>query len=128
VDVKTAEGCMNKLKDAGLVKEPERGIFQRRVPREREAPKLEICPPTPNADATPGTGATPILGNSQDASAAVPTVVLGEMAMTLRHMASLLNKIADTLDQSALEFEDRIEAVEKRLSRFRELSAFLKEF
>jgi hypothetical protein len=33
-DLKTATGCLNSLKDAGLVKEPERGLFVQIVPRE----------------------------------------------------------------------------------------------
>jgi hypothetical protein len=33
-DLKTATGCLNSLKDAGIVIEPERGLFRQVVPRE----------------------------------------------------------------------------------------------
>lgn len=123
IDFKTVEGCMNRLKDAGLVKEPERGTFQRIAPREREAPKLQlqVCAapaPEPIAERCPG----PVIeGNA-------PTIVLGEMATTLRRYAGALTSLADELDESAVGMEERIDHAERRLSKFRELSALLKEF
>ena len=121
LDLRTADGCLNRLKDAGLVKEPDRGIYQRVVPHERETIKLEVCrasapPPLPCEVAV----AVPV--------EAVPTVVLGELASALRSQAAMLNAAADEIDKSAIVIEERIDIAERRLSRFRELSALLKEF
>lgn len=138
IDLKTAEGCLNKLKDASLVKEPDRGIFQRIVPREHHEPPRENREQPRDLLRVVDSGRASVAdieAHPVDPAIAPPTVVLGELATTLRKRADALDTLAicfrheaDTLDESALEFEDRIEAVEKRLSRFRELSAFLKEF
>ena len=61
IDFRTIEGCLHRLKDAGLVKEPERGAFQRVMPR-TEAPKvqLQVCSSTGPAPGSP-TPATPLI-------------------------------------------------------------------
>ena len=124
LDLRTADGCLNRLKDAGLVKEPDRGIYQRVVPHERETLKLEVCrasaPPPPPPPPCEVAVAVPV--------DAPPTVVLGELASSLRSQAAMLNAAADEIDKSAIVFEERIDITERRLSRFRELSALLKEF
>lgn len=125
IDMKTAEGCLNSLKDFGLVKEPERGLFQRVVARERETISL---PTDTTADPAPAPRAPvePVLSLIQPEN--TPATVFGEIATTLRARAAELNRMADEIDGAALAFEERIENSEKRVAKFRELSALLKEF
>lgn len=113
VDLRTAEGCIARLKDAGLVKETDRGLFQRVVPRERETISL--------ADVT-----APAIAASV-AVVASPTLALGDLAATLRARATDLNALADQIDTAALCVEERIEAADQRFAKLREFSAFLKD-
>lgn len=108
VDLRTAEGCIARLKDAGLVKETDRGLFQRVTPRERETIGLsEVAEPVTE---------TP-----------TPALVLGDLSAALRARAADLNALADQIDTEALRVEERIEAADKRFAKLREFSAFLKD-
>lgn len=124
IDFRTIEGCLHRLKDAGLVKEPERGAFQRVMPR-TEAPKvqLQVCS-SPGPAPASQTPAAPLIVDAPVA----PTAVLGDLATTVRRCAGELALLADALDESAVNIEERIDAAERRVSKFRELSALLKEF
>lgn len=114
VDLRTAEGCIARLKDAGLVKETERGLFQRITPRERETITLpDVAAPAAEADVA--------------VIEATPTLVLGGLAARLRMRAVELNEIANEIDAAALGVEERVEASEQRFAKLREFSAFLKD-
>ncbi|MBN3839301.1 hypothetical protein [Burkholderia sp. Ac-20349] len=122
VDFRTAQGCLDSLKDAGLIKEPERGAFQRVTPRERETISLpageqSLPPVEPVAPAAIQT----------TADESTPISILGGIASALREQAAELIQIADRIDTAALGIEERVEHSERRLSKFRELSALLKE-
>lgn len=116
VDVRTAEGCIERLKDAGLVKEPERGIFQRVVARERETISL---PSSSTAElAAPTTIEPPV---------AARALALGDLSARLRERATELLALADEIDTEALHVEERIEAAEARVNKFNEFIDFLKK-
>ncbi|MFM0165711.1 hypothetical protein PQR39_35445 [Paraburkholderia sediminicola] len=136
-DLKTATGCLDTLKQCGLVKETERGLFRQVVPRESaliDGVKNDI-PPEARPDFTKHADqfkhecedaldeATQDYGsNPQDTS---PADALGTLAVTLRTKADSLIKMADALETLALDFEQRIEDANKRLERFNQLKALL---
>lgn len=112
VDLRTAEGCIERLKDAGLVKETDRGLFQRVVPRERETITLPSSVVAAVADDAP----------------APQALALGDLSAILRARATDLLKLADDIDNEALRVEERVEAAEQRVAKFREFTNLIKNF
>ncbi|HDR9163629.1 TPA: hypothetical protein QDB28_004033 [Burkholderia vietnamiensis] len=126
VDFRTAQGCLDSLKDAGLIKEPQRGLFQRVMPRERETISLPAsAQAAPSLDPQAREPKITITPPATDES--TPISILGGIASALRTQAAELIQIADKIDTAAIGIEERAEHVESRLSKFRELSALLKE-
>lgn len=142
VDMKTLEGCLASLKDSGLVKEPERGLWQQ--VQARETVKLpEIAEPTPVLTPAARRAALPTV-NPEDAITAnasiklpedehandapkTPAESLGILATSLRLRANALLKMADEIDAEAVRFEDQISAALAKLERFNALRALLTE-
>ncbi|NIE67453.1 hypothetical protein [Burkholderia sp. Ax-1719] len=121
VDVKTAEGILNGLTDCGLVKEVERGLFQRVTPRDT----LSLPGGTPDDAPSQPEADTPV--PEQSAPAPVAGIErLGDLATQLRTMAVSLMATADDLDALALGYEERIEAVEARYAKVREFAALVR--
>jgi len=144
-DLRTVEGCLDSLKNDGLVKEPERGAFQRVAPRVPEtAPAVEKAQPAAEPAAKP---AMIVLGDptgelAEFAAAHAPVpfvdfdpiVMMGEFATTLRgraetltRVAEILNSTADMMELSAVGVMERLEQAEKGVEKFRQLTALLKE-
>jgi len=135
-DMKALEGCLNSLKEAGLVKEVERGLFQRIVPRA----SVPLAVPKLNSDALveekpSGIGdihaTVPV---DRDAVVAAlelepstPADSFGGIATALRLKGQSLIRLADEIESAALVFEQQIEDSEKRLARFNQLKALLTE-
>jgi hypothetical protein len=136
-DLKTVTGCLNSLKEAGLVKETERGLFRQVVPRETPAPIGEHIASLPKVPITAspsftGTLTTTAIAERPEplwtpalAREASPAQTFGVIADGLRIQAAGLLKKADEMDAAALAFEQQIEDANKRLERFNQLKALL---
>lgn len=150
VDMKTATGCLDTLKHAGLVKEIERGLFRQVVPRETVADQIAAAIHIPASapsvaertraeaplEAHPNFSGKITLADAREPKAAEPDPIFGtvgpaesfgDLAVKLRLKAADLTRMADLIDSLALEFEQRIEDNEKKLQRFNALRALLTE-
>jgi len=130
------EGCLNSLKESGLVKETERGLFQQVVPRTA----VQIAVPKLNQDALADEKPSGIgdihatVPVDRDAVVAAlefepctPAESFGGIATALRLKGQSLIRLADEIESAALAFEQQIEDGEKRLARFNQLKALLTE-
>lgn len=123
-DLRIVEGCLNTLKEVGIVKEPSPGSFQ------RVKPKLK-------AEKEPVTMATPPLNPVLSApipKAAVPAPKgkspedkLGDLAASLRSLGGQLIATADLLDDITLEIEDESGAISEELVNLRHLKEALQK-
>jgi hypothetical protein len=124
-DMKTAEGCLNSLKDSGLIKETERGLFQAVVPRE----SITLAGSTSDAPSEQASGlgdihvSIPITCEAEPPR--TPAAQFGDIATGLRLKGQSLIRLADEIDSAALAFEQEIEDANKRLERFNQLKALL---
>lgn len=132
-DMKTLEGCLNGMKDAGLIKEPQRGLWQQVVPRESVKiadASVKTAALTPQAE--PG----PLSAPHEEAALAVPAEAIpqatpaqtfGELAVQLRLRGQALIRMADDIETAALTFEQRLDDMEAKLAKFNQLRALLTE-
>lgn len=144
VDMKTLTGILDSLKDCGLIKEAPRGQFIRVIPREQtpfEALKAneqtndhtltikrEILPGSADGSIKAVTSAEQReLADAAGDPSASPAEKFGDLAVSLRLKANSLMKLADEMDEAALEFEQQVEDSRKRLERFNALRALLTE-
>jgi hypothetical protein len=146
-DLKTATGCLNSLKDAGLVKEPERGLFVQVVPREIPPGVINYVPPpvippeaAPNWSKqempVPSKTVVPLAESRAPAERRSfaelagdpplsPAQKFGDLATSLRLKAQNLIRLADDIDAAALEFEQQVEDATTKLQQFNALKALL---
>lgn len=124
-EMKILEGCLDTLKDAGIVKEKERGLWQQITPREPITLPPEVKSPT--IPLLPATEAAIKFVSTEQAAPESPAESLGDIAERLRMKGQHLIKIADEIDSAALMFEERIETAEAKLTRFNALKALLTE-
>lgn len=102
IDPRIFEGCLESLVDSGLIKEPSRGSFQRiHIPNEE--PKEVPAQPTAKTPAP-----------SADAFAKLST------------LASDLRKMADTIEEVALNMELLSQDTKEELEKLRTLKTLLK--
>jgi hypothetical protein len=142
-DLKTATGCLDTLKQCGLVKETERGLFRQVVPREvgpvattqENAHTLTLRNPgeyihaghlMTQANTLPTAAeARELADQAGDPPEASPARLFGAMAEVLRKQAAGLIEMANDIEAGALAFEQDIEDANKRLERFNQLKALL---
>lgn len=132
-ELKTAEGCLNSLTSAGLVKEAQRGLFQAVVPREPitlpDAPETAFLRVDSSA---PAIARLPVLTDAVTMNVEVvhpanPETTLGDIAVKLRLKAQSLMKMADEIDSAALQFGEQLDGATQKLNRFNALKALLTE-
>lgn len=117
VDPRIMRGCLNSLKDGGLIDEPETGKFKRIEVKEKielkeiEMPALEVV--VTQKQVKQETNKTPLELLSKISSR------LGAVQMSIR-------SIADEIDAAAVEIEDGIQSNEKNVEKLRQLQALLK--
>jgi hypothetical protein len=153
-DLKTATGCLNSLKDAGIVIESERGLFRQVIPREvSPVPTIKEAINTMALKREPQTNFSPILPAEYEkavtanvkvtqpiddkddntmpvctpakAREASPAEIFGSLANALRNQAKAMLSMADDLEAGALAFEQDLEDANKRLATFNQLKALL---
>ena len=127
-DFKIVMGCLNSLVDAGLVREPEKGHFQRIKAR----PSLAAVPPAPVA-ATPAPEAAlmlakpvPNVPNVPKQEEQEPLARMSYMASNLRELSRQTAALADGLETIALDVESRMDRIHADTEKLRQLQALLK--
>ena len=113
-DFTTMRGCLNSLKDAHLVREPEPGHWQRVAPRQViTRGELRIDEPAPPTPAPPP-------GRSDTLSR------IAELSQELRTVAAKVTTAAAALDDVAIEIEERLQVIDADGQKLRQLQSILK--
>ncbi|WP_175787530.1 hypothetical protein [Burkholderia anthina] len=132
IDIRTADGVLAKLKDAGLVKEPERGVWQRIVPRERGTLTLNVAdgegasvvPPAGVEVESAECAQLTIAAKPDDQS---PTTILGAIAAGLRAKATDLLTVAQEIEDAALMIEGNAQDTQAKLAKLEQFREFLRD-
>lgn len=114
-DFSIIEGCLNTLKEVGLIKETAPGHFQRVKPK----PK-----PTAEKEAEPmATTPQKALAKSEPTE---PVDRLAAIGTKLRGLSQMFLELADDIDEAALAFEEKTSGNDEELAKLRQLKNVLK--
>jgi hypothetical protein len=120
-DKRILEGCVNSLKEAGIIKEPVRGFFIRE----------HVSPPTsktvetkPIKETTLGLPNTTPLPSTQPKGK--PLDKLAGIANRANMLAASLRDLASDIETAALELEEEVAASLKASEKLQALSSILK--
>ncbi|MCA8430054.1 hypothetical protein [Burkholderia seminalis] len=112
-DPAVIEGCLGRLKDSGLIREPSRGRYQRVEVREREVlqvpvqkSEITIAPP--------------------EVQAALPIEILAKLSERARSLATELVMLASDIETAALTIEQDNAENAANLEKLRQFQSLLK--
>ena len=112
-DFSIIEGCLNTLKEVGLVRETAPGHFQRVKPKhtaEKEAKSMATTLQKPPAKSEP----------------TEPVDRLAAIGTKLRGLSQMFLELADDIDEAALAFEEKASDNDEELAKLRQLKGLLK--
>ena len=112
-DFSIIEGCLNTLKEVGLIKEVSPGHFQRvksKPTAEKEAEPMTTKPLNPPTKSEP----------------AEPVDRLAAIGTKLRGLSQTFLELADDIDEAALAFEEKTSGNDEELAKLRQLKNVLK--
>lgn len=112
-DFSIIEGCLNTLKEVGLIREVAPGHFQRVKPKpiaEKEAEPMSTKPLNPPTKSEP----------------AEPVDRLAAIGTKLRGLSQTFLELADDIDEAALAFEEKTSGNNEELAKLRQLKNVLK--
>ena len=112
-DFSIIEGCLNTLKEVGLIKEMAPGHFHRVKPK-----------PTVEKEAEPmaaKTLTTPTKGEPTE-----PVDRLAAIGTKLRGLSQMFLELADDIDEATLAFEEKASGNDEELAKLRQLKGLLK--
>jgi hypothetical protein len=112
-DFSIIEGCLNTLKEIGLIKEPSPGHFQRVKPKAEPMSTKPLNPVIP-----PNSSIKPEPVEPVDRLAAIGT--------KLRGLSQMFIDLADDIDEAALAFEEKASGNDEELAKLRQLKNVLK--
>ena len=112
-DFSIIEGCLNTLKEVGLIKEVAPGHFQRVKPK-----------PTVEKEAEPMT--TKPLNQPTKSEPTEPVDRLAAIGTKLRGLSQMFLELADDIDEAALAFEEKTSGNDEELAKLRQLKNVLK--
>ena len=111
-DFSLVEGCLNTLKEVGLIKETAPGHFQRVKPKptvEKEAEPMSTSQKTPT--------------KSEPTEPMDRLVAIGTK---LRDLSKMFLELADDIDEATLAFEEKASGNDEELAKLRQLKGLLK--
>lgn len=117
-DFSIIEGCLNTLKEVGLIREAAPGYFQRVKPK----PK-----PTVEKEAEPMT--TKPLNQPTKSELTEPTEPMDRLAAIgarLRSLSKTFLELADDIEEVALACEEKVSGNDEELAKLRQLKGLLK--
>ena len=112
-DFPIVEGCLNTLKEVGLIRETAPGYFQRVKPKpttEKEAELMATTPPKPSAKS----------------ESTEPVDRLAAIGTKLRGLSQMFLELADDIDEATLAFEEKASGNDEELAKLRQLKNVLK--
>jgi len=112
-DFSIIEGCLNTLKEVGLIREVAPGHFQRVKPK-----------PTVEKEAEPMT--TKPLTTPTKSEPTEPVDRLAAIGTKLRGLSQMFLELADDIDEAALAFEEKTSGNDEELAKLRQLKNVLK--
>ena len=112
-DFSIIEGCLNTLKEVGLIRETAPGYFQRVKPK-----------PTVEKEAEPMT--TKPLNQPTKSEPTEPVDRLAAIGTKLRGLSQMFLELADDIDEAALAFEEKTSGNDEELAKLRQLQTLLK--
>ena len=112
-DFSIIEGCLNTLKEVGLIKEMAPGHFQRVKPK-----------PTVEKEAEPMT--TKPLNQPTKSEPTEPVDRLAAIGTKLRGLSKMFLELADDIDEATLAFEEKASGNDEELAKLRQLKGLLK--
>ena len=112
-DFSIVQGCLNTLKEVGLIKEMAPGYFQRVKPK-----------PTVEKEAEPMT--TKPLNQPTKSEPAEPVDRLAAIGTKLRDLSKMFLELADDIDEATLAFEEKASGNDEELAKLRQLKGLLK--
>ena len=118
-DFSIIEGCLNTLKEIGLIKEPSPGHFQRVKPKptiEKETDAMATKPLNPVIPST-----SPVKGEPTE-----PMDRLVAIGTKLRGLSQTFIELAEDIDEAALAFEEKASCNDEELAKLRQLKGLLK--
>lgn len=119
MDFKVLQGCLNTLKESGLVREPKRGHFQRVEVKEKAEEKMVDFNARPIV-----TPRLPVSAPSVPAK--TPIEILSEISGRLVGVNAEIKRIASDIETAALVIEEGMAANEENLGKLRQLQSILK--
>ena len=112
-DFSIVEGCLNTLKEVGLIRETAPGYFQRVKPK-----------PTVEKEAEPMT--TKPLNQPTKSEPTEPVDRLATIGTKLRGLSKMFLELADDIDEATLAFEEKASGNDEELAKLRQLKGLLK--
>ena len=112
-DFSIVEGCLNTLKEVGLIRETAPGYFQRVKPK-----------PTVEKEAEPM--ATKPLNQPTKSEPTEPVDRLAAIGTKLRGLSKMFLELADDIDEATLAFEEKASGNDEELAKLRQLKGLLK--
>ena len=112
-DFSIIEGCLNTLKEVGLIKEMAPGHFQRVKPKptvEKEAEPMTTKPLNPPTKSEP----------------TEPMDRLAAIGARLRSLSKTFLELADDIEEVALACEEKVSGNDEELAKLRQLKGLLK--
>ena len=112
-DFSIVEGCLDTLKEVGLIRETAPGYFQRVKPK-----------PTVEKEAEPMT--TKPLNQPTKSEPTEPVDRLAAIGTKLRGLSKMFLELADDIDEATLAFEEKASGNDEELAKLRQLKGLLK--
>ena len=112
-DFSIIEGCLNTLKEVGLIRETAPGYFQRVKPKptvEKEAESMTTAPSKPSAKS----------------ESTEPVDRLAAIGTKLRGLSQMFLELADDIDEATVAFEEKASGNDEELAKLRQLKGLLK--
>lgn len=118
-DFPIVEGCLNTLKEVGLIRETAPGHFQRVKPKpttEKEAEPMSTKPLNPVIPSNSSVKSKPT----------EPVDRLAAIGTKLRGLSQMFLELADDIDEATLAFEEKASGNDEELAKLRQLQTLLK--
>ncbi|WP_147297856.1 hypothetical protein [Trinickia dinghuensis] len=117
MEIKSVHTCLGRLKDAGLIREKDRGRFQRIDVKEPSVAvvSLEVVSPT-----------APALVEETAAPSRRPFDILADAAAALNLLAEQIRNTAGELETAALEIENEFAKESEALEKLKQFQTLLK--
>ena len=118
-DFSIIEGCLNTLKEVGLIREVAPGHFQRIKPKPTVEKEVELMTTKPLNPVIPPNSSTK--GESTE-----PVDRLAAIGTKLRGLSQMFLELADDIDEATLAFEEKASGNDEELAKLRQLKGLLK--